>query len=111
MVRGWRACAELAYSGGGQAFVNNNVFNKRARLWQVVRHLRAHQCISIDAKRLLEPDRHLCRVWAVAIEETAQCLAGDVEAGREVIDADTARVDNRTPQPVAGMNCQRGVHT
>jgi hypothetical protein len=28
-----------------------------------------------------------------------------------VIDADTARVDNRTPQPVAGMNCQRGVHT
>jgi len=79
-------------------------------LRDVIIDLHTRQDIGPDAKRLLEPDRHVGGQLRMAIEEIAVCLACHVETGCEAVDAHAVGVDDLALQPVAGVNRERGVH-
>ena len=76
---------------------------------QLVTGLHPHKCLSLHAKGVLEPDRHIGRQRGPAIEQRAERLPADAERGGQVIDRHAMGFDNLRLQPLSGVDRERGV--
>ena len=91
-------------SGRRQNLIDDDVVGMSPGQGHVIGGLHPHQRISLDAESLLEPDGHLGRQGRAPVEQVAESLPRDVEAGRQPVDADAMRLDNFAFQPVARVN-------